>query len=78
MDVFASSSSESLPRCTRWRAAVAAKGLLMEPAWNSVSGVTGASPMLSTPRLRTHAIFAWLMRRACLGIFLLSKRPSVP
>ncbi|MGA2850413.1 MAG: hypothetical protein ABSE46_15560 [Terracidiphilus sp.] len=44
-----SAKSGILPCSTSRRAAMAAKGLLMEPAWNMVSAVTGWPPRLVTP-----------------------------
>ncbi len=45
-----SSSSENRPRSTKCMAAIAATGLLIEPAWNSVSSVTPATwPASLTP-----------------------------
>jgi hypothetical protein len=47
---FTSSSSTSLPLSTRLSAPTAATGLLTEPAWNSVCGVTGiAESARATP-----------------------------
>jgi len=37
-----SSSRENFPSSTAFRTAIAATGLLIDAAWNTVSGVTGA------------------------------------
>ena len=48
--LFTFSSRDNLPCSTRDRAPVAATGLLMDPAWNSVFVVTGVDePGAMTP-----------------------------
>src|SRR5262249_38078591 len=66
---FTSASRLILPLWTRCSAAAAATGLLMEPAWNRVCGVTGVPPILVTPKARAHAILpSWMYATLTPGI----------